>query len=84
MSFWVITALIGLVTGAAAYKLLPGEKGGGLLVNMLIGLALAFAAQWIGAQVGMNVPGQSSGAFTAVIACALGMAIYRIAVTRIK
>jgi len=84
MSFWIITALIGLVTGAAAYKLLPGERGGGLLVNMLIGVAVAFGAQWLGAQVGMNVPGQSSGAFAAVIGGALAMAVYRIAVTRNK
>ncbi len=84
MSDWILIALIGLATGAAAYKLLPGERGGGLLVNMLVGLVVAFAARWLGAQAGMAAPGMTSGFFTAVISCALFMAIYRIAVTRTK
>ena len=42
------TLIIGLVTGAIAKLVMPGKDPGGIIVTMLLGVAGAFVANWIG------------------------------------
>ncbi len=45
------TAIGGIVTGAIAKWISPGKDPGGLFVTMLIGIAGAFAARFLGSSV---------------------------------
>jgi len=51
---WII---LGLIAGALAKWLMPGEDGGGWVVTMLLGIAGAFAGGFIGSFVGLGTTG---------------------------
>ncbi|MDP3984693.1 MAG: GlsB/YeaQ/YmgE family stress response membrane protein [Acidimicrobiia bacterium] len=40
--------ILGLIAGAIAKQLLPGEQGGGLLMTMLLGVVGALLGGWLG------------------------------------
>ena len=42
------TLLIGLVVGAIAKLLMPGNDPGGFIITMLLGVAGAFVGTWLG------------------------------------
>ena len=48
--FW--TLLIGLVAGMLAKLIMPGKDPGGILVTMLLGVAGAFVAGFLGRAFG--------------------------------
>jgi len=49
--------LLGLVVGALAKLLIPGEDPGGVFVTMAIGVAGALLAGFLGRSVGWNATG---------------------------
>ena len=74
--------LIGLVVGALAKFLMPGKDPGGIIVTMLIGLAGAFIATFLGRTVGWYQPGQQAGFIASLLGALLLLWIYRLYVTR--
>ncbi|PSS44844.1 GlsB/YeaQ/YmgE family stress response membrane protein [Arthrobacter woluwensis] len=51
---WIV---LGLIAGAIAKALMPGEQGGGWLATLLLGVVGALVGGWIGSaifQVGLN------------------------------
>lgn len=46
------TLIVGLVTGALAKLFMPGRDGGGVIVTMLLGVAGAFVAGFLGRLLG--------------------------------
>ena len=53
------TLIIGLVVGAIAKLLMPGKDPGGVIVTMLIGVAGALLAGFLGRAIGWyNNPGE--------------------------
>ena len=76
MSFlWML--LVGLVVGALAKLFMPGRDPGGVLVTMLIGLAGAALAGFLGRAVGWYAPGDAAGFIASVLGAVLLLVIYR-------
>ena len=71
------TAIIGLVLGALAKFIMPGKDPGGLLITMLIGIAGAFLAGFLGRMAGWYEPGQGAGLIASVLGALLLLWIYR-------
>jgi len=51
---WII---LGLIAGALAKWLMPGDDGGGWFMTMVLGIAGAFAGGFIGSFVGLGTTG---------------------------
>ena len=71
------TLLIGLVVGAIAKLLMPGKDPGGCIITMLIGIAGAFIAGYLGRMLGWYQPGQTAGFIASIIGAMLLLLIYR-------
>lgn len=71
------TLIIGLVVGAIAKLLTPGRDPGGCIITILIGIAGAFVAGYLGRAVGWYQPGQPAGFIASVIGAMLLLLIYR-------
>ena len=76
MSFlWML--VVGLVVGALAKLFMPGRDPGGIIVTMLIGLAGAALAGFIGRAVGWYAPGDAAGFIASILGAVLLLVIYR-------
>lgn len=71
------TLLIGLIVGAVAKLLMPGKDPGGIFITMLLGIAGAFMARFIGSSMGMYSEGAPAGFFASVLGSVILLAIYR-------
>ena len=72
------TLVIGLVVGAIAKFLMPGRDPGGCLVTILIGIAGAFVAGFLGRVIGWYEPGLTAGFIASIIGAMLLLLIYRL------
>jgi uncharacterized membrane protein YeaQ/YmgE (transglycosylase-associated protein family) len=73
---WIL--LIGLVIGAVAKLLMPGRDPGGCIITMLIGIAGAFVASFLGQKLGWYAPGQPAGFIASVVGAMLLLLLYRL------
>jgi uncharacterized membrane protein YeaQ/YmgE (transglycosylase-associated protein family) len=73
---WIL--VIGLVIGAIAKLLMPGRDPGGCIVTILLGIAGALVATYLGHAVGWYQPGQTAGFIGAVIGAVLLLLLYRL------
>lgn len=71
------TAIIGLCVGALAKVLMPGKDPGGWFMTMLLGIAGAFVAGFLGRIVGWYNPGQGAGLIASVLGAMLVLWLYR-------
>lgn len=71
------TLIIGLIVGAIAKLIMPGRDPGGILVTMLIGVAGALLAGFLGRAVGWYDPGEGAGIIASIIGALLLLWIYR-------
>jgi len=75
---WLWWIIIGGVAGAIAKLLMPGRDPGGCLVTILLGIAGAFLAGWLGQQVGWYERGEGAGFLAAIVGAFIILAIYRL------
>jgi uncharacterized membrane protein YeaQ/YmgE (transglycosylase-associated protein family) len=73
---WIL--VIGLVVGAIAKLLMPGRDPGGCIVTMLLGIAGAFVASYLGQAVGWYQPGQPAGFIGSIVGAILLLLLYRL------
>ena len=78
----IFTLLIGLVVGALAKFLMPGKDPGGIIVTMLLGIAGAAVASWLGRAIGLYAAGGAAGFIMSVAGAMLLLFIYRMIVGR--
>jgi len=76
MGALIWTAIIGLVIGAVAKFLMPGQQGGGILVTMLLGIVGSFVATYIGEAVGLYRHGAGAGFIASVLGAILVLWLY--------
>ena len=69
--------IIGLVVGVIAKLLMPGRDPGGIIVTMLLGVAGAFVATFLGRALGWYAPGQGAGLIASVLGAVLLLWLYR-------
>ena len=72
------TLVIGLVVGAIAKFLMPGPDPGGCFITILLGIAGAFVAGFLGRVIGWYEPGQPAGFIASVIGAMLLLLVYRL------
>ena len=77
---WAI--VIGLIVGAIAKFLMPGNDPGGFIVTILLGIAGSFVANWIGASMGLYTQGEPAGLLASVLGAMLLLFVYRLVVGR--
>jgi uncharacterized membrane protein YeaQ/YmgE (transglycosylase-associated protein family) len=76
------TLLIGLLAGIVAKLLMPGRDPGGFIITILLGIAGAFIATWLGQAVGWYRVGEQAGFIGAVVGAVVVLGIYRLVVGR--
>jgi uncharacterized membrane protein YeaQ/YmgE (transglycosylase-associated protein family) len=72
------TLIIGLLVGAVAKLLMPGKDPGGWIVTILLGIAGAFLAGYLGTAIGWYQPGQSAGFIASVVGAIVLLLLYRL------
>ena len=74
---WMI--IIGAVAGALAKLVMPGKDPGGIIVTILLGIAGAVVAGFIGRAIGWyDEPGEGAGLIASVIGAVIVLAGYRL------
>ena len=71
------TLIIGLIAGAVAKFLTPGRDPGGCIITMLLGVAGAFVATYLGQAIGWYEAGEGAGFIGAVVGAIILLAAYR-------
>ena len=74
--------LIGLVAGAIAKLIMPGKDPGGCIVTILLGIAGALLAGFLGQAVGWYEAGEGAGFIAAIVGALILLAIYRLVAKR--
>ena len=77
---WML--VVGLVVGAIAKLLMPGRDPGGMIVTMLLGVAGALVAGFLGRSLGWYTEGQPAGILASIVGAILLLAIYRLIARR--
>jgi len=72
------TLLIGLLVGIVAKLLMPGRDPGGIIITIVLGIAGAFVAAWIGRNLGWYQNGEPAGFLASVVGAILLLLIYRL------
>jgi uncharacterized membrane protein YeaQ/YmgE (transglycosylase-associated protein family) len=76
---WIV---IGLLAGGIAKLLMPGRDPGGCLITMLLGIAGALLAGFIGQSIGWYEAGEGAGFIAAIVGAFLILLIYRLVLRR--
>jgi len=74
---WIWEGLVGLLAGAVAKLIMPGKDPGGIIVTMLLGIAGAIVATYLGALIGWYHEGDRAGFIMSVAGAVLLLAVYR-------
>ena len=69
---------IGLIVGIVAKFLMPGRDPGGFIITILLGIAGAFVAKFIGQQMGWYGPEDPVGFIASVGGAILLLLLYRL------
>ena len=71
------TLIIGLLAGIVAKFLMPGRDPGGFIITILLGIAGAFVATYLGQAIGWYQAGQGAGFIGAVVGAVILLVVYR-------
>lgn len=72
---WIV---IGLLAGGLAKLLMPGRDPGGCIITILLGIAGAVLAGWLGQLVGWYKAGEGAGFIAAVVGAFIILFIYKL------
>jgi uncharacterized membrane protein YeaQ/YmgE (transglycosylase-associated protein family) len=79
MSMHIIGVIvIGFLAGLVAKLLMPGRDPGGFIVTILLGIAGAFVATYLGQAVGWYRADEGAGFIGAIVGSIIVLAIYRL------
>ena len=76
---WIV---IGLLAGGIAKLLMPGKDPGGCIITILLGIAGALLAGFIGKSVGWYETNEGAGFLAAIVGAFLILLVYRMIATR--
>lgn len=72
---WIV---IGGIAGALAKLMMPGKDPGGCIITVILGVAGALLAGWLGHMVGWYGPNEGAGFVAAVVGAFIILLIYRL------
>lgn len=76
---WIV---IGGLAGAIAKLLMPGRDPGGCIITILLGIAGALLAGFLGRAIGWYEPNEGAGFIAAIVGAFLILLIYRLVLGR--
>jgi uncharacterized membrane protein YeaQ/YmgE (transglycosylase-associated protein family) len=79
---WLIWIVIGGLAGGIAKLLMPGRDPGGCIITILLGIAGALLAGFIGKSVGWYGPNEGASFIAAIVGAFVLLLIYRLMVAR--
>ena len=68
---------MGLIVGVIAKLLMPGRDPGGFIITILLGIAGAAVAGWLGRALGWYGPEDAAGFIASVVGAILLLLVYR-------
>ena len=77
---WML--IVGLVVGAIAKLMMPGKDPGGIFITMLLGVAGALVAGFLGRSLGWYREGEPVGLFASIIGAIVLLGLYRLVASR--
>jgi uncharacterized membrane protein YeaQ/YmgE (transglycosylase-associated protein family) len=77
---WML--IVGLVVGALAKLIMPGRDPGGIFITMLLGVAGAMLAGFLGRSLGWYYENEGAGIIASVIGSVILLGLYRMVVGR--
>ena len=78
---WIV---IGGIAGGIAKLLMPGKDPGGCIITILLGIAGALLAGFLGKTIGWYNEGEGAGFVAAVVGAFVILLIYRLVLSRRK
>ncbi|HEY1143015.1 MAG TPA: GlsB/YeaQ/YmgE family stress response membrane protein [Sphingomicrobium sp.] len=79
---WLWWIIIGGVAGAIAKLVMPGRDPGGCIITILLGIAGALLAGFIGRSVGWYGQNEGAGFIAAIVGAFIILFIYRMVLSR--
>ena len=79
---WLVWIIIGGIAGGIAKLLMPGRDPGGCIVTILLGIAGALLAGFVGQKIGWYKDGEGAGFLAAVVGAFVLLLIYRLIARR--
>ena len=76
---WIV---IGFLAGGIAKLLMPGKDPGGCLITILLGVAGALLAGFIGKSIGWYNEGEAAGFLAAIVGAFIILFLYRMIMRR--
>ena len=76
---WIV---VGGLAGAVAKLVMPGRDPGGCIVTVLLGVAGALVAGWLGHAIGWYITGEGAGFIAAIVGAIILLGIYRLIASR--
>ena len=76
---WIV---IGLLAGGIAKLLMPGKDPGGCIITVLLGVAGALLAGFVGKSLGWYQSNEGAGFIAAIVGAFILLAIYRLIARR--
>ena len=76
---WIV---VGLLAGGIAKLLMPGKDPGGCIVTVLLGVAGAVLAGYLGKAVGWYDAGEAAGFIAAIVGALIILLAYRLLLRR--
>lgn len=74
---WLGWIVVGGLAGAIAKFLMPGDDGGNIFMTIILGIAGAAAAGFLGKMLGWYEAGEGPGFIAAVVGALLLLVVYR-------
>ena len=79
---WLWWIIIGGIAGAIAKLLMPGRDPGGCIITILLGIAGALLAGFIGRSVGWYGEGEGASFIAAIVGAFIILLLYRVVLGR--
>jgi uncharacterized membrane protein YeaQ/YmgE (transglycosylase-associated protein family) len=76
---WVV---FGLIVGALAKLVMPGDDPGGIIVTTILGIVGAVVGGWLGRAIGLYDEGEPAGFVVALLGAVALLAAYRAVAAR--
>jgi uncharacterized membrane protein YeaQ/YmgE (transglycosylase-associated protein family) len=73
---WMI--IVGLIVGALAKLVMPGQDPGGILITILLGIVGSFVAGFLGRAIGLYREGEPAGFIASVLGAVILLYLYRV------
>jgi uncharacterized membrane protein YeaQ/YmgE (transglycosylase-associated protein family) len=73
---WIAWIIIGAIAGAIAKAIMPGRDPQGCIVTIILGIAGACLAGWLGHQLGWYQNSQGAGFLAAIVGAIIILGIY--------